>query len=375
MLIEKALYGLVESSALWYEEIKLFLKQCGYSVHPSDQGIFQKNIGKDVITVCLWVDDFLGWSSCRGLVQELENAVRAKYGDARFDDSDVLNYIGMTISQPMHGVIIIKQVEYTKKIVKLAGVKNTSDSPNHPSLMNSKLSVDDADGGDCIDRGTYLSLLMSAMYLAKRARPDILTPVCILSSRAQEPTTNDMKCLMRVFGYLKGTTDLGLVVKPDSLLLHYWVDASYNLHSDSRGHTGIVATIGKYNAANYVRSQKQKIHTRSSTEAELVAADEAVLHLMWIILIFDALGYPQTPVTVFQDNKSTMRVCQTGQSRSGKLKHMVVRYNFLFGKQEENIIKFEYVKTSNMMADLMSKPVNKNVFRKMVARLLNLSKL
>jgi hypothetical protein len=42
MLIEKALYGLVESSALWYQEIKAFLRNLGYDVHPSDMGIFQK---------------------------------------------------------------------------------------------------------------------------------------------------------------------------------------------------------------------------------------------------------------------------------------------------------------------------------------------
>jgi hypothetical protein len=40
MLIEKALYGLVESSALWYQEIKTFLKELGYAMHPSDMGIF-----------------------------------------------------------------------------------------------------------------------------------------------------------------------------------------------------------------------------------------------------------------------------------------------------------------------------------------------
>jgi hypothetical protein len=101
-----------------------------------------------------------------------------------------------------------------------------------------------------------------------------------------------------------------------------------------------VATIGKHNAPIYVRSQKHKLHTRSSTEAELVATDEGVLHLLWMILVFDFLGYPQQPVTVLQDNQSTMRVCQTGQSKNGRLKHMVVRYNFIHGQQEANIITF-----------------------------------
>lgn len=149
------------------------------------------------------------------------------------------------------------------------------------------------------------------------------------------------------------------------------MDASYNLHHDSRGHTGIVATIGRHNSPIYARSHKQKLHTRSSTEAELIATDEGILHILWIVLIFDFLGHPQTPVTVFQDNQSTLRVCQTGHSKNGKLKHMVVRYNFIYGKQEDKTITFEYVKSTDMLADIMSKPVTPDIFKKLAKLLLN----
>jgi hypothetical protein len=145
---------------------------------------------------------------------------------------------------------------------------------------------------------------MSAMYAVKRTRPEILPPICILASRARNPDEDDMKSLLRVFEYLKGSTDMGLTFKPDEIKLHYWIDASYNLHHDSRGHTGIVVTVGLKNAPIYVRSQKHKIYTRSSTESELVATDEGVLHLLWLILVFDFLGYPQQPVKVLQDNLS-----------------------------------------------------------------------
>ena len=202
-------------------------------------------------------------------------------------------------------MVNIKQTEYIKKIVADSGVTKTHTSPNHADLMK-KCTTQPLK--DCT---RYLSLVMSAMFAAKRTRPEILPPVCILASRVQTPTQHDMKCLMRVYEYLNGSLHLGLRFKPEKIELCYWIDASYNLHADSRGHTGIVVTVGRNNAPIYVRSQKQKLNTRSSTEAELVAADEGVLHLLWMILVFDFLGYPQQPVTVFQDNKSTIRVCQT----------------------------------------------------------------
>jgi hypothetical protein len=193
----------------------------------------------------------------------------------------------MTISQAKNGVITVKQTEYIKKIVTQAGVTKTSVSCNHPDLMKRKNSDTAVALGD---PKRYLSLVMSAMFVAKRTRPEILPAVCILVSRVQNPDEQDMKCLLRVFEYLKGSTDLGLRYKPDEITLYYWIDASYyNLHHDSRGHTGIVATIGRKNAPIYVRSQKHKLHTRSSTESEL-ATDEGVLHLLWMILVFDCVS-------------------------------------------------------------------------------------
>jgi hypothetical protein len=78
------------------------------------------------------------------------------------------------------------------------------------------------------DTKRYLSLVM-------------LPPGCILASRVREPDPDqdDMKYMLRVFEYLNGSTGLGLRYKPDDITLHYWIDASYNLHLDACGHTGI----------------------------------------------------------------------------------------------------------------------------------------
>lgn len=113
-----------------------------------------------------------------------------------------------------------------------------------------------------------------------------------------------MKTICNIYyAYLSiGSIDMGITYSPESLELVYWIDASYNLHHDSRGHSGIVVTMGRNNAPIYTKSQKQKLNTRSSTEAELVATDEGVLHLLWLVLVLDFLGYPPRPVTVFQDN-------------------------------------------------------------------------
>ena len=138
-LVEKAFYGLTESSHLWYEEFKSFLTDLGYVNHPADQGLFIKTTPEGYkLTICLWVDDILGFSQTTALINELRNAIVAKYGDARFKDGPVLSFIGLTITQPSRGYSQVQQTEYVKKIVAMSGVTTPASSPTHPYMRTGK---------------------------------------------------------------------------------------------------------------------------------------------------------------------------------------------------------------------------------------------
>ena len=324
----------------------------------------------DSIMLLLWVDDILGWSTNDKLINELETAVSEKYGDSRLSKASTLQYIGMTITQPnRRGVVYVNQQEYTRKIVTASGVTGTSPSPNHAKLFR----ADDSRKGVPVDKTTFASHLMMAMYLAKRTRPDTLTALSILATRVQTPDHIDRQCLDQVFKYINGTSELGLTFKPTTMELHYWVDASYGVHADRRAHSGMMATLGYANAPMYVKSCKQKLHTRSSTEAELVALDDCFLHLLWLRQIIEFMGYPQNPAFVYQDNKSTIFVCETGHSKNGRLKHMAVRYFFIHGQIELNIAKIKYCRTADMVADILTKPLMGSQFQVLRNKLLNVS--
>jgi hypothetical protein len=52
---------------------------------------------------------------------------------------------------------------------------------------------------------TFHTIMAKLLYLAKRARPDILTATSFLCTRDKQPTKNDQKKLLRVIGYLDAT--------------------------------------------------------------------------------------------------------------------------------------------------------------------------
>jgi len=102
--------------------------------------------------------------------------------------------------------------------------------------------------------------------------------VAFLCTRVKCPDADDYKKLTRVIQYLRGTQELTLTIEPNEHP-NWWVDSSYAVHPDMRSHSGIVMMLGK--GAVYSSSCKQKLNTKSSTEAELVGIDDAMGQVLW----------------------------------------------------------------------------------------------
>jgi len=83
-----------------------------------------------------------------------------------------------------------------------------------------------------------------------------------------------------------------------------------------KSHTDILMSIGK--GCTYTASIKQKLNTKSSTEAELVAIDNAMGQILWTRHFLAAQGIPVPTTTVYQDNKSRILLSENGSMSSSK---------------------------------------------------------
>jgi hypothetical protein len=59
----------------------------------------------------------------------------------------------------------------------------------------------------------------------------------------------------------------------------WWIDASFAVHPDMKSHTGRTMSLGK--GSIYSMSQKQRLNTKSSMEAELVGVDDGMPLVIW----------------------------------------------------------------------------------------------
>ena len=141
------------------------------------------------------------------------------------------------------------------------------------------------------------------------------------------------------------------------------MDAAFTVHNDFKSHTGVVMTFGR--GALQSISRKQKLNTRSSTEAELVGVDDIAVMILWTKLFLESLGYVVEKNILYQDNKSTILLEENGKRSSGKrTRALNVRYFFMTDQIERGNVVVEYCPTDDMIADFMSKPLQGTKFQK-----------
>ena len=150
----------------------------------------------------------------------------------------------------------------------------------------------------------------------------------------------------------------------------WYVDASFAIHPDMRGHTGSILSMGK--GSIQAKSIKQKLNTKSSTEAELIGSDDVLPDILWTGYFLEKQGYGVYRNVMMRDNKSCILLETNGQlSSSKRTKHINVRYFFIKDRIEKGDLKIKYCPTKKMIADFFTKPLQGTKFEEFRKLILN----
>jgi len=141
----------------------------------------------------------------------------------------------------------------------------------------------------------------------------------------------------------------------------WFVDTAFTVHPDFKSHTSGAMTLGRGCTLN--GSRKQKLNTRSSTEAKLVGADDMSQLIFWAKLFMEARGYEIQHNILYQDNKSTILLLENGKSSSSKRTCALnIRYFYLTDQIEKGNIEVHYCPMDKMVADYNSNPLQGKPF-------------
>ena len=188
------------------------------------------------------------------------------------------------------------------------------------------------------------------------------TLTSVLCTRVKSPSQDDWGKLIQGIKFIQQTVDDKLILTVhDIRILRWWVDASFAVHPNMRSHTGGVLSFGK--GTPITISSKQKLNSRSSTDAELIGCDDVMSPILWTKLFMEAQGIPIQDTILNQDNKSTILLATNGKSSSGKrTRALNIRFFFITDQIQKGNLRVIYCPTKDMRADFMTKPLQGAAF-------------
>jgi hypothetical protein len=366
--LNKALYGCIESARLFYENISKALEDYGFVKNSYDPCVFNKIMYGKQCTIVIHVDDLKISCADRRGVDDVINELTRVYGNINVHREDVVDYLGMDFDYSNPGVVKISMTAMVDQVIEELQVSEKVRTP----AANDLFHVDEK--SELLEKERkekFHSLVAKLLYMAKRARPDILAAVSFLTTRCQVSTEQDWNKLLRI-AYLFGTRELALSLAADNQFkINTYIDASFACHIDGKSHTGEVITLGK--GAVFSRSSKQKLVSKSSTEAELVGLSDGLTQVLWTKNFLQSQGYDTGPAIVHQDNKSTITLAEKGRSTNNRTRHISIRYFFVKDRIESKDIRVTYTGTDEMMADFLSKPLQGHAFEKHRNSIMNIT--
>jgi hypothetical protein len=137
---------------------------------------------------------------------------------------------------------------------------------------------------------------------------------------------------------------------------------------DGKGQLGLIIMLGI--AVIFCRSCKLKAVTLSSTESEVYGLSDSVGYALWFARLLNDFGYSDVcPMETWQDNQSAMHMQTTGSGRFSRSKHIFIRDCFVKEHIDNGEIVLKYVPTEDMLADMLTKPLDKAAFNRLVKRM------
>jgi hypothetical protein len=359
----RALYGMLIAALLWYRQFKSDLEKAGFKFNNYDPCVANRKVNGATHTVKFRVDDlksshidvkvndnFLIWL----------NGKYGKHGEVKATRGKVHNYLGMTFTYGDDGVTVDMR-DYVKNMIEEFPIDLADETAPSPAL-DDLFTVGD---GAYLDRRRSDDLhtfTAKGLFACKRARPDIHTATTFLCTRVKKPEEDDWDKLVRMMRYLNGTKDEVLFLSADDLhVIKWYVDASFAVHPDFKSHMGGAMTYGT--GVPISVSRKQKLNTRSSTEAELVAVDDVSNLILWTRLFLDEQGYRVSRNVLHQDNKSAILLESNGKRSSSKRTRAInISYFFIADQVEKGNIEIQYCPTNMMIGDFFTKPLQGKKF-------------
>ncbi|CAM8952128.1 unnamed protein product [Rhodiola kirilowii] len=171
------------------------------------------------------------------------------------------------------------------------------------------------------------------------------------------PTDIHWSVVKRILRYLKGTIDLGLVLRSctDHRLVAY-SDAGWASDGDDcRSQHGFVIYYGD-NLISW-SSKKQQVVAKSSTEVEFRAIAFTATELIWLQQLLQELQAPLSPPPILLCDNLSATYMSANHVFHQRSKHIKIDYHFVREQVDNGSLIVRHVRSLDQIADIFTKAV------------------
>ncbi|POM69553.1 LOW QUALITY PROTEIN: Retrovirus-related pol Polyprotein [Phytophthora palmivora] len=314
----------------------------GFSKLIKDSCVFIRTFDGVTCYISVYVDDLLIIAPTRPLVSELKSALKKRYSMTDLGE-------GKYLLEP--NPIFDHQHKYATKVID----RFSDYIPYHQQIGTSKPPQPATEAEkDTMKSYPYREAVGSILYLMVGTRPDMAFYLREVCQFLANPGMEHWNAVARGLKYPAGTKDY-------DICLGAYSDSDYANCPDTRRSVEGYVTMLSNRPISWL-SRKHHTVVLSTTEAEYIALCHCMQEMIFLKLLLKELGFATTqPNLIHEDNQSCIKICYNPELH-GRSKHIHVRYWFVQEKVERAEFSVAYCDTKYMVADFVTKALDKHQF-------------
>jgi hypothetical protein len=302
--LKKPLYGLKQAGRQWKKKLDDTMAHLKFTKSTADNCLYVLcEKGKVVPLVLIYVDDAAAASKDIHQIEWFKHLLQ--YFFLIKDLGELRHILGIQVTRNRKArTITLNQTAYIRNILIRFGMQDSAPVSTpfavgcHLSYQQSPTTPEERMAyKEYMNGFKYIEGIGAVLY-ATQTRPNIQHAVGVLAKFGACPGKLHLKAFKHVLRYLKGTVGFGLRLggKDDGIDLIGWANSDWAQDPDSRRSiTGYIFDVAGGSVS--WASKKQPTVALSTVEAEYMAASNATKEAIWLRVLLEDLGFPQTQAT------------------------------------------------------------------------------
>jgi hypothetical protein len=241
-------------------------------------------------------------------------------------------------------------------------------TPAAPSTKLAKPTSTDAVDPDSATF-PYREAVGALLWFARTGRPDILYAVNQVTKFCFLWDHSHITAVKRIMRYLKATIDLKLIFRrsTDPHLIVY-ADSDFasepELNDSPMCSTSGMVAYSHGIGAVFAAVNLEKTISLSTAEAEYKAITRACKFISGVTQFYGEIGFPLSrPADIFNDNQAAIAMSKQPFCTSAT-RHMMIKFHYIKEQVKAGNVQVTYCPTGSMVADIMTKALDRVLFER-----------